>query len=154
MSLRRVTLDDMNPTQFSDHEVGGLMELRVRQHRDLSDPDSSVVENWQAIGVLVTTTVDGDIQEEESVVEVHLVRCPLGTPGLWELLDGISGDLAAVCSGVLDFDTCDPTDAVAELGGIGSHFLILNSVVCDKRFSGRQIGRWVAAGWPLKPSRP
>lgn len=28
---------------------------------------------------------------------------------------------------------------------MGNRILILNSVVCDKRFAGRQIGRWVAA---------
>lgn len=121
------------------------MQLRLEHHRDMGDPDDAIVENWQAVGVLVATNVDGEVEEEVPLVEIHIVRCPLGQPGLWALLDGISGDLAAVAPTVLDFDTGDPSEAVAELSGIGSHFLILNSVVCDKRFLGRQIGRWVAA---------
>lgn len=134
----------MDPTELTDREVGGLMQLRIGQHRDLGDPDASVVENWLATGTLVETDIDGDVTDELDVVQVHLVRCPLGDPTVLIRLDEVSGDLAAVGAAVLKHDG-EPIDAVTELSAIGSHFLILNSVVSDSRFAGRRVGRWVAA---------
>lgn len=131
---------------MSDHDLGGLMQLRLEHRRHMGDPDDSVVEQWLATGVLVFTDEDGEPDEPEvTVVHVRLVRCPLGSPGLWMTLDSMEADLGAVASVVLDPDTGDIDEDLSDLGGIGSHLLILDSVVCDKRFAGRQIGRWIVA---------
>lgn len=122
------------------------MELRLEHRRDLSEPEDSLVEQWWATGVLVPTDEDGEpLEPEVPVVHVRLVRCQLGSPSLWMTLDGMEADLGAIGSVVLDPDTGDTAEGLIEFCGIGSHLLIVDSVVCDERFAKRQIGRWIAA---------
>ncbi|APH00754.1 hypothetical protein ASJ30_03725 [Janibacter indicus] len=86
----------------------------------------------------------GDEPTEQEVVRAHLVRCELGNPNLWYTLDALEGDLGQVGSVILGPGTGEIDDEVAEHAEVGNHIFILNSVVCDKRFAGRQIGRWIA----------
>lgn len=133
-------------TKLSNQSIGRRMELRLEHRRDLSDPDDLLVEQWWATGILVRTDEDGEpVAPEVPVVEVRLVRCQLGNPNLWMTLDGMEADLGAIGSVVLDPRTGDTADRLEEHSGIGSHLLVLDSVVCDERFAKRQIGRWIVA---------
>lgn len=139
-----VDMEDLK--ELSDHGIGRCMELRLEHRRDLSDPDDSLVQQWWATGVLVPTDGDGEpLEPEVPVVDVRLVRCQLGDPSLWMTLDGLEADLGAIGSVVLDPDTGDTAEDLIEFSGIGSHLLIVDSVVCDERFAKRQVGRWIAA---------
>lgn len=60
-------------------------------------------------------------------------------------LDVMEADLGTVASVVLDPDSGDIAERVNGFADLGGHLLILERVVCDKRFAGRQIGRWIAA---------
>lgn len=133
-------------TELSDLGIGHCMELRLEHRRDLSEPDDSLVQQWWATGVLVPTDDDGEpLEPEVPVVHVRLVRCQLGDPSLWMTLDAMEADLGAIGSVVLDPDSRETAEGLEEFCGIGSHLLIVDSVVCEERFAKRQIGRWIAA---------
>lgn len=138
---------DMDLARLSDHDIGHQMQMLITHERRIGEVEEREVEQWWVTGSLDATYPygDGDDTDVIDVVRVNLVRFSLGNPLVWTLLDGLDGDLAVVGSAVLDFDTGDLAEAVAEYAGVGGHLLILHSVVCDARFAGRHIGRWVAA---------
>lgn len=136
----------MDPATYgNDHWLGTNLDMRLTHRRLIGEVEERQVEQWWATGTIDATGLEDVDEEEIDVVRAHVVRCPLGNPILWSILDGLAADLEAVGSVVLDPDTGELSEAVTEHAGIGSNLVILNSVICDKRFAGRQIGRWVAA---------
>lgn len=135
----------MDSIELTNHELGRGMELRLEHRRALSDETDALVENWWVTGVLVGPDEDpGPDEAQLEVVQARLVRCPLGRPDLLMTLDGMEADLGAVGYAVLD-DTGDIREDLSSVSGIGSYLLIVDSVTVDKRFAGREVGRWIVA---------
>ena len=105
----------------------------------------ALVENWWATGALIGTDEDCEPDGTDiEVVQARLVRSPLGHPELRRTLDGMEADLGSVGFAVLDVSG-EVREDLEEVSGIGSYLLVLDSVIRDKKFAGRQIGRWIAA---------
>lgn len=136
---------DMDASELTDHELGREMELRLECYRNLADADAGLYEVWSATGVLADMADDEQDDPDVEVVRVRLVRCSLGGPDLWRVLDGLEADLGTVASVLLDTESGEVKDELNVVPGLGSHLLILDKVECDSRFQGRQIGRWIAS---------
>lgn len=87
-----------------------------------------------------------DDDAEQVIGHAHIVRCRVGDPRVFDLLDALEADLSAVASVVLDPGSGNPAGPVKDmLGGFGESFLILNSLEILPQWRGRGIGRWFVA---------
>jgi GNAT superfamily N-acetyltransferase len=108
----------------------------------LSLPEDRLVEQWNAALHLS----DEDDDHEQVIGNAHIVRCRLGDPTVFDLLDALDGDLSAVASVVLDPSSGEPAGPVEDMiEGFGENFLILDRVEMLPGWRGRGLGRWFAA---------
>lgn len=99
------------------------------------------MEQWNAALYL------SDEDDNEQVIgHAHIVRCRMGDPRVFDLLDALDGDLSAVASVVLDPSSGEPAGPVEDMiEGFGENFLILDRVEMLPGCRGRGLGRWFAA---------
>jgi GNAT superfamily N-acetyltransferase len=124
-----------------DSQIGSVLSIRLSFRRALSLPEDRLVEQWNA--ALYLSDEDDD---EQVIGNAHIVRCRLGDPRVFDLLDALDGDLSAVGSVVLDPSSGEPAGPVEDLiEGFGENFLILDRVELLPGWRGRGLGRWFAA---------
>ncbi|MFJ4264407.1 hypothetical protein ACIPYU_18360 [Paenarthrobacter nicotinovorans] len=130
-----------------NEEIGRQLHIELNLRRELSFPEQRVVEQWHA--VVHFTDEDSDLEDDFSgqvVGHAHVVKCRLGEPAVFDILDSLEADLHTVSAAVIDPRSGYPTEEVDDaIEGFGQDFLILNRVQIAKGFRGRGIGRWFAA---------
>lgn len=131
----------MNLSAVDDSRIGSFMSVELKFRRALSLPEDRLVEQWSAALCL------SDEDDNEQVIgHTHMVRCRIGDPRVFDLLDALDGDLSAVASVVLDPSSGEPAGPVEDMiEGFGEHFLILDRVEMLPGWRGRGLGRWFAA---------
>jgi GNAT superfamily N-acetyltransferase len=126
---------------MDDSQIGSFLSVRLSVRRALSSPEDRLVEQWSA--ALYLSDKDAD---EQVIGNAHIVRCRIGDPRVFDLLDALDGDLSAVASVVLDPFSGEPAGLVEDvIEGFGENFLILDRVEMLPGWRGRGLGRWFAA---------
>lgn len=126
---------------MDDSQIGSSMSVRLNLRRALSLPEDRLVEQWNA-ALNLSDEDDG----EQVIGNAQIVRCRIGDPRVFDLLDALSGDLSAVALAVLDPFSGEPAGPVEDmLEGFGENFLILDRVEMRPGWRGRGLGRWFAA---------
>jgi GNAT superfamily N-acetyltransferase len=126
---------------MDDSQLGSFLSVRLKFRRELSLPEDRLVEQWNAALYL-----SDEDDNETAIGRAHIVRCRIGDPSVFDLLDALDGDLSAVASVVLDPYSGHPVEPVEDmLQGFGENFLILDRVEMLPTWRRRGIGRWFAA---------
>lgn len=137
----------MDLSETADGEIGGQLRIELNLRTELSFPEYRLVEQWHA--ALYFTDENAQLKDEDSgqiVGHAHVVKCRLGEPAVFDILDSLEADLHAVSAAVIDPDSGYPTGEVEDaVEGFGQDFLILNRVQLAEGLRGRGIGRWFAA---------
>lgn len=117
------------------------MGVGLSVRRALSLPEDRLVEQWNAALYLAE-----EDDNEQVIGHAHIVRCRIGDPRVFDLLDALDGDLSAVASVVLDPSSGEPAGPVEDMiQGFGENFLILDRVEMLPGWRKRGLGRWFAA---------
>lgn len=104
-------------------------------------PEDRLVEQWSA-----ALRLSDEDDNDQAIGHAHIVRCRIGDPRVFDLLDALDGDLSAVASVVLDPLSGEPAGPVEDMiEGFGENFLILDRVELLPGWRGRGLGRWFAA---------
>lgn len=135
----------MDPLGIVDSQIGGQVRIELSLRRELSFPEHRLVEQWHA-SAYFTDDIDDPNGEGQVIGHAHVVKCRLGEPQVFDILDSLEADLYTVGSAVIDPGSGDLTEEVEDaVQGFGQDFLILNRVHMAKGWRGRGIGRWFAA---------
>lgn len=135
----------MDLSGIVDSHIGGQVRIELSLRRELSIPEHRLVEQWHASVYFADDSDDPD-GEGQIIGNAHVVKCRLGEPHVFDILDSLEADLHTVSSAVIDPASGDPTEEVEDaVEGFGQDFLILNRVHIAKCWRGRSIGRWFAA---------
>lgn len=135
----------MDLSGIVDSQIGGQVRIELSLRRELSFPEHRLVEQWHASAYFTDDSDDPD-GEGQVIGHAHVVKCRLGEPQVFDILDSLEADLHTVSSAVIDPASGDPTEEVEDaVEGFGQDFLILNRVHMAKGWRGRGIGRWFAA---------
>lgn len=135
----------MDLSGIVDGQIGGRVRIELSLRRELSFPEHRLVEQWHANAYFTDDSDDPD-GEGQVIGHAHVVKCRLGEPQVFDILDSLEADLLTVSSAVIDPASGDPTEEVEDaVEGFGQDFLILNRVHMAKGWRGRGLGRWFAA---------
>ena len=143
----------MGLSGIGNDEIGSQLQIELNLRRALSFPEQRIVEQWHAAAYF--TDDDSDLEDDydggQAVGHAHVVKCRLGEPAVFDILDSLEADLHTVSAAVIDPRSGYPTEEVEDtIEGFGQDFLILNRVQTSKGFRGEVL----AAGSPLKSSIP
>jgi GNAT superfamily N-acetyltransferase len=135
----------MDLTGIVDSRIGGQVRIQLSLRRELTFPEHRLVEQWHA-SAYFTDDNDDPNGEGQVIGHAHVVKCRLGEPQVFDILDSLEADLHTVSAAVIDPATGDPAEDVEDaVEGFGQDFLILNRVHMAKGWRGRGLGRWFAA---------
>ncbi|MBT2520156.1 hypothetical protein [Arthrobacter sp. ISL-28] len=131
----------MDLSGIVDGENGGQLRIELNSRRELSFPEQRLVEQWHAAVYFADDSADLEDEDDAQIVgHAHVVKCRLGEPAVFDILDSLEPDLHAVSAAVIDPVSGCPTEEVEdEVEGFGQDFLILNRVQMAKGWRGEAL---------------